>query len=673
MTAEPERGIWGDTAWTLALPDKLFDAFHLYIAICLGEQLVESAALGGAIYLAGQVLVMFARLYSKRNSPLLPAGIQARGLLLFISASVLSACLLLLYPALLGHENFSALMGCIGLLLLRQATSAAVYHLNVRRTLRILILITIYAILSVAVTWIAQPLLSGEAFGEIVLMVFATGVAGLAYHAAQSPREVVRPRADADKLNHVSAYRIYNRMTSSAVTALNLALLSYICYVRIKPQESMLQVFWDITVWLLLVGGLTVLMLRLLGRRVTRYDKPSVFAAGAALILLAIVGAYKGWFTGWMTPLSYLLWGAGLACMFSIMLSLGHDMRQVLELDMTNEELEGYRDNTRAVTEWSLTLFTLLLVLLLTLISFFARGRAETWLVNPIVQWALSSMLFWPPVLVAAALIYALMQPLNRDYARKLAHYRAQQRINRVNPALRTRLQMKLIQQSRRFAPDILRFMVRPLMPCRIIGAEQVDIENGPVVFVCNHLEIYGPLITNLHLPFYFRSWIISNMLDRDAIAEHLTGGVEAVFRFLPRRLRDRLPKLLAPVILFVLRSLDPIPVFRGSVRDVINTIKQTVDAMEYEDNILLFPENPTEKYLSKGVSDFFSGFASIGAEYYKRTGDSTTFYPMYADKSRRTLTIGAGITYNPQNGRLEEKERIVSSLHEWMAAQADE
>ncbi len=674
MTAEPNKSaIRGDRTWLLAFPDKLFDAFHLYIAICLGEQLVQSAALGGAVYLVGQVLVMYARLYSKRNSPLLPAGIQARGLLLFVSALVLSASLMLLYPAILGHKNFNALMACIVLLLFRQATSIAVIHLRVHRTVRVLVLIALYAVLSTAATYIYQPLLSVEVYGEITLMVLATGVAALAYYAAQSPREIIRPHANADKLNQVSAYRIYNRMTSSAVSALNLSLLSYICYMRIKPQQSMLQVFWDIAVWLLLVGGLTALMLRLLQRQVSRYDKPSVFAAGAALIIIAIVGAYKNWFTGWMVPLSYLLWGAGLACMFSIMLHLGRDMRDVLELDMTPDELEGYRDNTQAMTEWSLTLFTLLLVLFLTLLSFFAKGQPETWMSNPVVRWALSSMLFWPPVLVAAALIYALMQPLNRDYARKLAHYRAQQRINHVNPALRTRLQMKLIQQSRRFAPDILRFIVRPLMPCRVIGAEQVDLEKGPVVFVCNHLEIYGPLITNLHLPFYFRSWIISSMLDKDAVAEQLKGGVETIFRFLPRKIRTRLPRLLAPVMLFILRALDPIPVFRGSVRDVINTIKLTTDAMEYEDNILLFPENPTGKYPTNGVSEFFSGFVGIGAEYYKRTGNCTTFYPMYADKLRRTLTIGPGINYNPQNGRSEEKERIVNALHGWMSEQTSQ
>ncbi len=673
MTADSPNVAWGDSAWILALSNKLFDAFHLYIAVCLSEQLVGNAALGGAVYLLGQVLVMYARLYGKRNSALLPANIHARGLLLFLSALALCVCLLLVYPALIWHPRLPILALCISLLLLRQGAGAVIVRLSWKRSIRILLMIAAYLLLSAAIAWSIEPVLDAKVFSELMMMVFATGVATLAYQAAQPAAVAIRTRANADQLNRVSAYRIYNRMTSSAVSALNLALITYLCYIRISPQSSMLNVFWDVAVWLLLVGGLTVLMLRFLSRRLYRYDKPTVFAAGAAMLLIAIVGAYKGWFSGWTSLLSYLLWGAGLACEFSIMLHLGQDMREVLELDMSPDELEGYRDNTQAVVEWSLTFSTLLLLLLLTLVSFFAQGESHVWLSLPVVRLLLSSMLFWPPVFVSAALVYALMQPLNRDYARKLAHYRAQQRVSDVNQALKTRLQMKLIQQSRRFAPDILRFMVRPLMPCRVIGAEQVDLERGPVVFACNHLEIYGPIITNLHLPFYFRSWIISDILDRDSVAEHLKGGVETVFRWLPKRLRARLPQLIAPIILFMLQALDPIPVYRGNVRDVVNTIRLTVDAMEYEDNILLFPENPPDKYPLKGVSGFFSGFAGIGAEYYKRTGGCTTFYPLYADKERRTLNIGPGIRFNPENGRSEEKERIVDALHGWMSAQAQE
>lgn len=671
--AEPILPFRRESTWEGVLYVKLVDAFHLYIAICLSEQLVYSTILGGALYLAGQVLVVFARLYSKRNSTLLPVGIQARGLALFLASALLCVCLLLVYPALTGHEHFIALLICIGLLLLRQGvTTVMAQRLLMKRTWRIVLLLAVHTTLSAAVAGVLAPRVTAEAFHEIITMVVATGVVAFAYQAVQVPHKPVRPAADADKLHRVSAYRIYNRMTSSTIVALNLALLTYICYMRIKPENTMLDLFWGLAAWLLLVGGMTALTLLFLHRKeMTRLDKPTVFVVGALLLFFAIIGAYRQWFSGWMSVLSYLLWGAGLACMLSIILGLGQDMQAVLELDMKPAELAGYRDNTQAMVEWSLTLSTLLLLLMLTIVTFASEGRPDGWETMPALRVLLRSIFLWPPVFIGIALLYALMQPLDKDYTKKLAHYRAQQRAGKVNPALKTHLQMKLIQQSRRIAPSVLRALIRPLMPCRVAGAEHVDTEHGPVVFVCNHLEVYGPLITNLHLPFYFRSWVVASMLDREIVAKHLNGGVESLFRWIPERLRTRLPRLFAPLVLFVLHSLDPIPVYRGTARDVVKTMRLTVDAMEYEDNILLFPENPGGgKYQTIGISGFYSGFAAIGSEYYKRTGNCTTFYPMYADKSRRTLTIGHGVTFNPDNGRAEEKERIVGELYSWMSKQ---
>ncbi len=653
---------------------KLVDAFHLYIASCLSEELLGNAVLGAALYLAGQVLVVFARMFSKNNSARLPAAIHARGAALFLLAALLCASLFLIYPVLTGHAQFYVLLFCIVLLLIRQGATAVISRGLWRQPLlRAILLLIAHVLLSAAVGAMAAGQMTADAFVQVMTMVAATGAALFAYQMAEPPQKAAQFSKGADRLFDVSSYRIYNRMTSSAVVALNLALLTYICSMRILPESTVLGLFWDLVVWLVLVGGMTLIMLKLLRRRdFAKVNKPSVFIGGAALLLLAILGGYFDWFRGVMRIISYLLWGTGLACMLSIILSMGYDMRAVLELDMKPEETAGYRENTQAIVEWNLTLSTLLIVLLLTVVTFVSEGRTDPWQSLPVVQFLLGSMRFWPIVGIVAALLYALMQPLNRDYAQKLAHYRAQQRAGNVNDLLKTRLQMKLVKQSRRIAPDIVRAMIRPLMPCRVTGKEHVDVENGPVVFVGNHLEIYGPLITNLHLPFYFRSWIISGMLDRDIIAKQLKNGVNNVFRILPEKLRARLPHLIAPIILFVLQSLDPIPVYRGTAREVINTMRLTVDAMEYEDNILLFPENPGEQnYRQQGVSEFYSGFASIGAEYYKRTGHCTTFYPVYADKFKRTLTIGPGIRFNAEKGRREERDRIVAELNAWMNAQA--
>jgi len=658
-----------------ALYNKLIDAFHLYIAMCIGAQLIGNQVLGGALYLAGQVFVVYARVYFKRDSMPMPASIHARAFLMFFLAALLCLGLFLIYPLVTQHEGFLLLLLVIVLLLLRQGITSALPRVFRRGALRTSVLIGIHLAFSAAAVWVLADSVEQEAFRQITVMVAATGAAMLARQTTQRGPERPVFTKNADRLEKVSAYRIYNSMTASVIFAINITLLAYVCYMHISPGSTMLALFWDLVGWLILTGGLSYLAFLFIRRRgLTRYDKPSVFMAGAAMLLIAIIGGYKGWFEGALAVLSTLLWSAGLACILSIILSMGYDMQAVLELDMSPEEMEGYRENTQAIVEWSLTFSTLIVLVMLTLVTFLSEGRADTYLSFPAMQVIMRAMRFLPVAGIVLAFLYALMQPLNKDYATKLAHYRAQQRSGKVNSALRTRLQMMLIKQPRRIVPDILRAIVRPFMPSRVIGKKNVDLENGPVVFVGNHLEIYGPLITNLHLPFYFRSWIISSMLDREIVAKQLEAGVDNVFHFLPKKLRARLPRLIAPIIRYVLQSLDPIPVYRGTAREVVNTMHLTVDAMEYEDNILLFPENPGEEnYRLSGVSDFYSGFAAIGAEYYKRTGNRTTFYPVYANKFKRTLTIGPGIRFDPDNGRREEKERIVAELNTWMNAQAGE
>ncbi len=660
---------------------KILDAFHLYIALCLSQELVNNVVVGGALCLLGQVLVVFIRLLSKRNSALLPRNIQGLGIIIFLATSLLSAVLLLVvYPTMAQSGQFLLLLYCVIVLTLKQGITAVLAGwLQVKMVWRVMALLVAHMAFGIALAVLLAPWLDAAAFHDVITMLAATSLATAAYQIfAIVPREQ-RPQnakaANVDQLFKISAYRVYNRMVSNSFSALNLALLAYICYMQFEPQHTMLERFWNLVIWLLLVGSITWFVFQFLKKSITKYDKPSVFIVGALMIVLAIIGTYRSWFAGIWMILGYMLWGVGLACMFSIIISLGADMQAVLELDMPEEETAGYRFNTFALVELSLTLSTFLLLLMLTGITFVAEGKLGALIDIAVVRVSMRSLLFIPPVLVLSSMLYALMQPLNKDYAKKLAHYRAQQRLGNVNPALATRLQFMLVQETRRIAPRVICTFLRPLVPCRVVGKERVDVENGPVIFVCNHLEVYGPIITKLYLPFYFRSWIIADILDKDTVARQLEGGVNEVFKWVPKKVRAKMPGWIAPIALYVLNALDPIPVYRGNMREVLKTIKLTVEAMEYEDNILLFPENPESdegRYKITGISDFFSGFASIASEYYKKTKQCTTFYPMYADKIQKTLTIGEGVRYNPENERNTEKERIVNTLHDWMSEQAE-
>ncbi|MDD3920026.1 MAG: hypothetical protein PHO41_02460 [Eubacteriales bacterium] len=616
---------WLSSDWTHFGVYKLFDLVLIYCAMMISEARLNNPVLGGAVCLALQVWVVYYRLFRKKNAKYLPKDVLASGLMLFIAAALLTAALLFVYPAIANTADFLLTLGAIvGMMLVRLLVEA----LDIK---------------------VHRPFKAND-----------TAV------------------VDVEQLNTISAYRAYSRMTANVFIALNITLITYICYLRFSEDLSPTAVGLRLAVWLGLLALAAVGIVRFLRRKsAAKYDKPSVFAAGAVMFCVGCIGQYRNWFGLLGNVVNQMFWGFGLACMMAIIIAMGQDMQDVIEFGASPAEREHTKQNTMLLMEWGVMLSTLLLLLLMTMTAFLTEGKLDALETRLGLQnMMLMLTLLIPPIFIIVAIGCALMQPLNRDYEKKLAHYREQQRQGNVNRHLETRLQFQLLKGSRKIAPRVFRGLVRPFMPCKVLGAEHVDTEHGPVIFTCNHLEIYGPLITNIHLPFYFRSWIIASMLDEHLVSQQMQSGMEILFHWLPKGFVSKVTGPVSRLVCWVLRGLDPIPVYRSGMREVIKTIKLTVDAMEYEDNILLFPENAHAEgepgqYKEEGVSVFFSGFAAIAQEYYKRTGSCTTFYPIYANKKKRTLTIGEGTRFDPNNGKNEEKQRITQYLHDWMEAQS--
>lgn len=664
---------------TLAL-NKILDIIHLFIAMCLSELLLQNILVGGAMYLTGQVFIVYVRLYNKRKTRL-PRSIRAESILFFFIAFFLSVILFLIYPRIARHPRFPVFLISLFLLLAEQFfTVFFTSRANSSRRLMQVCILSALHLLFFAATWLllGNTIEAAHLWSILFLLgvcsMFSLCIQILDLHKKSEPFVLVHTDGD---FQQVSSYRVYNRMISSVCIALHLAIITYICYMRFHPLKSMVAAFFELLIWLAFVAGISGLMFLFLRRRTFRkYDRISVFVIGALMFIAVCIGMHRYWFTTFFGYLlSYILLGCGLGCMLSVIISLNCDVKAVLEFSLGPMEESDYQANTFAMIEWRLTQSTILFLIMMTILSFLMEGRLDQMeAVYGLRELMRSLMLLLPLIFMTFALLYALMQPLDRSYTQKLRRYISQQRQGNVNIALETQLQLKLVQTTRRIGPSIVRAFLRPLLPCKVINRDVVNASDGPVVFVCNHLEIYGPLITNLHIPFPFRPWVISSMLSKECIAEQLQGGVDAVFHWLPKRIRKRIPSRIAPLMLWVMHAADPIPVYRGQAKDVIKTIHATVEAMEYEDNILLFPENPEqdgEGYPEEGVTQFFSGFANIGREYYKKTDRCTTFYPIYVNKKQRTLTFGEGITFDPTQGKSAEKDRIVMYLYQWMQTQA--
>jgi 1-acyl-sn-glycerol-3-phosphate acyltransferase len=286
-------------------------------------------------------------------------------------------------------------------------------------------------------------------------------------------------------------------------------------------------------------------------------------------------------------------------------------------------------------------------------------------------------MILPPLLLTAGAFLIVLRFPMNNRHFLKLKRFLTL--TGEDNPALREQLDTVVVQKHKnRFGLKVIIFFLRFLMPHKVIGKEHLQgLEDGTVVLVCNHGEVYGPIAAALYLPIPFRPWSISEMMDRQVIVDYLYKNTAVRQDWCPDFMKLPLTKMFARFFLWAFKSLDAIPVFRCNPHALIKTFRMTIDAMQTGDNILLFPERGENEgpgvrgYAENGIGDLYTGFAMLAPALYRKTRKAAVFVPIYASKKLKTLNIGAGIAYDPAAPVNEEKLRIVRALQDCIEAMA--
>lgn len=272
-----------------------------------------------------------------------------------------------------------------------------------------------------------------------------------------------------------------------------------------------------------------------------------------------------------------------------------------------------------------------------------------------------------PILLMLIACGFALRQPLDRYNLQRLASLTESNKVS--NAPIKERLRSLLVEKYRvRFGVKIIMAALRPFFRNKVYGAQNIDRLRFPSIFVCNHGYIYGPMAAVLYLPAYFRPWIDERMVKRPLVADQILLGFKLP---LPQRLKRAVCAAISAPVCWALNSFEPLVVSRTSLKGVMKTLRDTVDAMAAGDNVLIFPENPAltqNEYTHGKLGEFFTGFAQIGKLYYDKAGEKPLFYPIYADKKAHTLRIGAPVEFSPDTPAKEERERISAELHKAMS-----
>ena len=376
-----------------------------------------------------------------------------------------------------------------------------------------------------------------------------------------------------------------------------------------------------------------------------------------------------------MSALAVALCTSGLAVSVTALAELERRMTDVAQFRL-KDRMRGYAQLRASSTEIAILLGQMLALILLTLLCMPSVPLARLDL--PSLISAFRPLMVIPPaLLLLAAIISTLRFPMNNRHFQKLARWLTLESEGLDNPALRQQLDSVVVKRHKnRFGVRIIITLLRPLYYHRVIGRENLNgYEDGTMVLICNHGEIYGPVVANLYVPITFRPWVISNMMEKEAIVEHIYQGTMVRQRWLPERWKRPLINLISPLLVWVFNSLEAIPVYRGQPKELMRTFRETLNAMQAGDNILVFPENaenhaPGEGgYAREGVGQPYTGFAMIAPMYYAKAHKRAVFVAIYASRKHRTLTIGQGVVYDPDNNATAEKLRIVDALLDSMQA----
>ena len=231
----------------------------------------------------------------------------------------------------------------------------------------------------------------------------------------------------------------------------------------------------------------------------------------------------------------------------------------------------------------------------------------------------------------------------------------------------------RLISLKENFATKVAMGILRPFNRHKMINLDHIrENPENPIVFLGNPAEIYGPIASALCFPVDVRFWVISMMMfDSKKVRVYMYENTFSKKTFLPVFVRKFLAWFLGWMSVNVMNALRAIAVYKDSPMKLRQTLRESVDALEHGENLMIFPEHPENKYEKGGVSEFSPGFLMLAEAWWKKSGKNLRILPVFANREERTFTFGDEILYEPERGFAAEQERILTEARDQMLRMA--
>ena len=664
----------------------MLTGLYAYIyCMMVSQALTDMPVYGGALFMCAQVATVFMQTFTGRIRQYLSPRIRAWRWAILALLMLLNICVLVVYPLTISSPQVWLLFSVVLSIQLRDAMCTRLVQLSAANRLtekRFMAYMGLWHALALAAMGVIL-LYNVQTLLALVMLVGYLLCALAGFYDMLKERDALRqlPAAssgDAQQtraaVTRANAFTVFERLSILVMAAMEMTLIVMYTFLAATAEQMLIRM--ALAVLTTLVGRELAAWFLSWRRRRNRGDATNLLLVGLILWLYGLwtfsrmLGEGAADLTKTYLCLGLCSVGSALcaACLDGMEKSMGAVARFT-----SGGDVPGYYQLRAAHREVATLLGQMLALAALTALCFLTG--------YDLPRTAQELAEHFQPVMVLPALLIVLMAllctfrfPLSSRYEKKLMQFLHIREAGGENPALEKQLQSVVVQ--RHIQPFFVRTVIavlRPFFRHTIKGAENIrQDESNPIVFLCNHGEVYGPVASILYSPVPVRPWSISELCnDPLEVAQYSYKYTFSQIKWLGP-LRWPVARLLGPITVSVFAQLECVPVFRNKPRELMTTFRKSVEAMQAGDNLLIFPENPDADPDAPGYEhgrpgDLFSGFPMLAQVYYNRTGKRCRFLPMLAHKGARTISYGTEILYNPDNDPITERDRVVQEASRQM------
>lgn len=641
---------------------------------------------GGALYMCGQVAIVFVSTYVYRHQHLSPAAGKWHGVLLALMM-LMNLCVLVVYPISFASPSLWILFVLVATIILKDAICQHLVHRTCSGQMSHEQYVLLMALVYMSTVLVMAVVLLYNVQGGLALLmlggyVLCSLMDAYSFHKTLQSHQEETVQGSTEMIHQVqqtirqaNTYKSFTRLSTLVCVALEMTLVVMYTYLAVTAQQQLICMVLALLTTFLAREG-TEIALRRSEKR--QESDPTNMMLMSLLIWFFGLWLFDRALQGGSLSMTYAYICLGLCSVGSTMCDT---YLQRMEQAVANaarfasgDDAPGYVQMRRAGQELAQLLGQMLALGTLTIMCFLGRHASA----GDMTAFALR----FQPVMVLPALLTVLLAmlsvmgfPLSKRQMNKLARFLHLRETGGDNPSLKKQLEEIVVKRHRQ--PLVIRAimaLLRPFFRHTLKGEENiVQDENNPIVFLCNHGEIYGPVSAMLYIPVPVRPWSISDMMiSAEEVSRYIYKWTFSPIKWLGPA-RWWISRLIGPIAVWGMKHLEAIPVYRNKPRELMTTFRKSVEAMEAGDNLVIFPENPDAVegagYAQGCMGELYRGFPMLAQVYYNRTGKRCRFLPMYAHKGMRTLSFGEPLLFDPDNETIVERDRIVDEATRQMRA----